>query len=148
MQGLPQLGVVQGQIPRQRVERGTGPPGDMSQGALHLVYQRSDVTDITGIAHRQLRSEDEARSGLGDNPRLATKLGGAVALAFADRGDGGIVGIDDFTASQGLAVREAPGLGSNLLMGDKGKSQRRVPARPLVCRQLGGALHLRLGGLR
>ena len=116
--------------------RGSGPRGDMGERGLHLVHQGQDVADITGIAHRQLRGEHEARGGLGDNPRLAAKLGGAVTLAFADRGNGGIVGIDDFTAGQGLAVREATGLGGNLLMGAEGERQRGVPARPLVFRQL------------
>ena len=148
MQGLPQFGVVERQIAGERVDRGSGPRGDVRERRLHLVHQRHDVAAITGIAHRQLRGEHEACGGLADNPRLAAKLGGAVTLAFADRGDGGIVGIDDFTAGQGLAVGEATGLGSDLLMGDEGESQRGVPARPLVCRQRGGGLDLRLGSLR
>ena len=119
----------------------------MEHAVCTLVDQRQDVADITGIAHGQLRGEHEARGGLGDNSRFAAKLGRAVALAFADRGNGGIVGIDDFTAGQGLAVGEVPRLGGDLLMGGQGRGQRGVPARPLVRRQLGGALYLRLRGL-
>jgi hypothetical protein len=56
--------------------------------------------------------------------------------------------MDDFTAGQRLAVGEATGLAGNLLMGDEGESQGGVPTRPLVCRQRGGGLDLRLGSLR
>ena len=117
-------------------------------GRLHFVDQGQHIADITGIPHRQLHGEDEARGGLGDNARFAAKLGGAVALAFANGGNGGIVGIDDFTLGQGLALGEAPGLGGDLLMGDKGHGQLGVQARPLLLGQLRGALHLRLRGPR
>jgi hypothetical protein len=39
-------------------------------------------------------------------------------------------------------------LGGDLLKGPQGQGQRGVPARPLLCRQCGGALALRLGALR
>ena len=110
--------------------RGSRPRGDACTGGLDLVDQGQDVADITGIAHRQPRGEHEARGGLGENPGLAAKLGGAVALAFADRGNGGIVGIDDFTAGQGLAVGEAARLGDNLLMGDRGRASAWCPSAP------------------
>jgi hypothetical protein len=45
-------------------------------------------------------------------------------------------------------VGETTRLSGNLLMGDEGESQGGVPARPLVCRQRGGGLDLRLGSLR
>ena len=56
--------------------------------------------------------------------------------------------MDDFTARQRFAVGEAPRWGDELLMGHQGQGQRRVPACPLLCRQCGGALPLRLGALR
>ena len=92
-----------------------------------------------GIAHGQLPGEHEARGGRGDDPRFAPKLGRAVALAFTDRGNGGIVDIDDFTAGQGLAVGETPRLGDELLMGGQGAGQGRVPALALLRGQRGGA---------
>ena len=148
VQTCSQGGVVYGQVPGQRVDARSSPRGDTRTGGLDQVDQGQDVADITGIAHRQPGRKHKAGGGLGEKTGLAAKLGGAVTLAFADRGNGGIVGIDDFTPRQGLAVGEAARLGDNLLMGDESESQRGVPARPLVCRQLGGALDLRLGGVR
>ena len=105
MQRLPQLGVIQGQIPGQRVDGQRGAAGDLAQGVLHFVDQGHHIAGVRGIPHRQRKGEDEARGGLGDNAGFAAKLGGAVALAFANGGNRGIVGIDDFT----LASRACPG---------------------------------------
>ena len=130
------LGSFRARSPASEWMARSRPRGDARTGGLDLVDQGHDIAGITGIPHRQPRRKHEAGGGLGDNPRLAAKLGGAVALAFADRGNGGIIGIDDFTVRQGLAVGEAAGLGGDLLMGGEGHGQRGVPARPLVFRQL------------
>ena len=100
---FPQLGVIQGQIPRQRVDRRRGArSATRPRALLHFIDQGHHIAGIAGIPDRQLKGEDEARGGLGDNPRFAAKLGRAVALAFANGGDRGIVGIDNFALAQGL----------------------------------------------
>src|SRR4051812_37956687 len=96
VQGLPQGGIVQGQIPSQGVDGQGGTAGGPAQGGLHFIEQGHHIAGITGIPDRQRKGEDEARGGLGDNPGLTTELCGAVALAFANGGDRGIVGIDNF----------------------------------------------------
>ena len=148
VQCLAQFGVVERQIAREGVNGGHERGGDLRQRRLDFGDQGEHVAAITGIAHRQMSGEHEAGGGLPDKARFAPKLGGTVTLAFADRSDGGIVGVDDFAAGQRLAVGEPPRLGHDLLMGGKGHGQPGVPARSLRGRQRDGALELRLGGLR
>src|SRR5215475_1208085 len=146
MQCLRQLGVVQGQIPGQRVDGWRGASGDLLQGVLHFVNQGQHIAGISGIPYRQLKGEDEARGRLGDNAGFAAKLGGAITLAFADRGNREIVRIDDFTVGQRLALSEAAGLGGDLLVGRESRLELGVQACPLVCGQMRGALYARLRG--
>ena len=89
VQRLTQSGVIQRQIAGQRVDSRDGARPDPSDRLLHLVDQGLHITGITGMAHGQLQRKDEARRWLGDNPRFAAELGGAVAFALADRGNGG-----------------------------------------------------------
>ena len=117
-------------------------------GVLHFGDQGHHIAGVSGIPHRQRKGEDEARGGLGDKPGLAAKLGGAVALALANRGNRGIVGIDDFTLGQEFALGESTGLGGNLLMGGESAAELGVQALPLLCGQLHRALHALLGGPR
>jgi len=147
VQLLPQRGVVDGQVSCQRMDGRGRARGDLGTRGLGLVDQRLDIADITGITHGQPRGKDKPRRGLTENPGLAPKLGGTVTLAFANRGKGGIVGIDNFTLCQRLAVRQPPRLADNLLMGLQRERQGDVPAGLLVLGQLGRGLHLRLGGL-
>ena len=70
----------------------------------HLVDQGLHVTGITGMAHRQMQSPDEACRRLGDAPGLAPNLHGAMAFALAHGGHGGIIRIDDDSWHRGLAV--------------------------------------------
>ncbi len=99
----------------------SSPRGDTRTGGLDQVDQGQDVADITGIAHGQPGRKHKAGGGLGEKTGLAAKLGGAVTLAFADRGNGGMVGIGNFTGRQGFAVGEASGLGHDLVMGGGGR---------------------------
>jgi hypothetical protein len=114
---------------------------------LYLIDQRHDVAGITGITHGQVHGKNEAGGGLSDDAGLAAKLGGTVALAFTDGGNGGIVGIDNFAAGQDLAVGETARLGDDLLMSREGEGQRGVPACPLLLRQR-RTLEMGLRGLR
>ena len=137
VQYLTQLGVVQGQLPRQRVDRQRGAAGgDSAQGVLHFIDQGHHRAGSTGIPDRQRKGEKEARGGLSDKARLAAKLRGAVALAFANGGKRGIIGIDNFTLGQGLAVGEPAGLGGDLLMSGEGCAELGGQAPLLVCCQV------------
>ena len=94
------------------MDGGDGVFGGLLQGALHFVDQGDHIAGIRGIPHRQRKGEDEAQRA-GDQAGFSPKLGGAVALAFANGGNGGIVGIDDFTLPEGLAVGQSAGLGGD-----------------------------------
>ena len=60
--------------------------------------------------------KDKARHGVRRDPRLATKLPWAIALAFEDGSDGEIVGIDEFTVTEFVALGEACGLRADVRM--------------------------------
>ena len=148
MRRFTQLGVIQGQIPGQRVDGGRGASGDLAQGVLHFVDQGDHIARITGVAHGQMQSKDEAGGWLSNNPGLAAKLGGAVALAFANGGNGGIVGINNFTLGQDLAIGKPAGLGKDLVMGCESAGELSAQAPLLVLRQVRRALHALLRGPR
>lgn len=85
-------------------------------GLLDFVEQRQDVAHITRIAlGRQVR-KDKTRGGFRDDPRLAATWRRTIALAFEHRGNRGVVGIDHFAMTQGLALGELCGLLANLLV--------------------------------
>src|SRR5215472_6225677 len=104
-------------------------PGD---GVLHFVNQGLHILDVTGIPHGQRQGKDEAGRWLGDNPGLAAELGGAMAFAFANGRNRGIVGVDDFAVAQRLALRQPTGWGGDPLMGLERGREPGVQARPLV----------------
>ena len=136
MQRLTQGGVIERQIARQRVDGRGGARRDPGDRLLHFVDQGLHITGVTGIPHGQMQGKDKARRWLGDNPRLAAKLGGAIAFAFANGRNGGIVGVDDFAVGQRLALRQPAGLVFDPLMGLERSRELGVQARPLVLRQL------------
>src|SRR6266850_8318017 len=148
MQCRAQRGVIESQIARQRVDGRGGPTRDLGYSDLHFVNQGQHRAGITGVTHGQMQGKDEAGGWFGNNPGLAAKLGGAVALAFANGGNRGIVGIDNFTLGQGFAVGEPTGLGGDLVMGCEGSFELGVQALPLALSQLRRALHVRLRGPR
>jgi hypothetical protein len=55
-------------------------------------------------------SQDEAGRGLGDNARLAAKLGRAITFTLANGRNGGIVCIDNFAMGQRLALSQPTGV--------------------------------------
>ena len=67
------------------------------------------------IASKPLRKE-KARGRVRRDTRLATKLRGAIALAFENGRDGEIVGIDEFTVAEFFALGEPCGLLADVLM--------------------------------
>ena len=108
---------------------------DPSDRLLHLVDQGLHITGITGIAHGQMQGKDEARRWLGDNPRFAAELGGAVAFARADGRNGGIVRVDNLTVGQGLALRQSAGLVCDPVMRLQSGRKLGVQTRLLGLRQ-------------
>src|SRR5215211_5355960 len=146
VQRLTQGGVIERQIAGQRVDGRSGGRRHMSDRLLHLGDQGLHITGVTGITHGQMQGKDEASGWLGNNPRLAAKLRGAVAFAFADGRNGGVVGVDNFTVGQGLALGEPAGLVCDPVMGIEGGRELGVQACPLVRRQLHRAVQARLGG--
>lgn len=120
VQRLTQLHVVEGQVARHRMDRQGGLPRDPCDGLLDFVDQRQRIAGITGIAHRQVESQDKTRCRLGDDARLPTALDWAVALAFENGGNGEIIGTHNFALTLLLALGQLTRLFINLLMGLKG----------------------------
>ena len=75
---------------------------------------------ITGVSYRQMRSKDEPRGWFGNNAGFSTKLGGTIALAFANRRNRPIIRINDFALRQRFALGEAPRLVLDQLVGLEG----------------------------
>lgn len=140
MKRLSQGRVIDAKIPSDRVDRGRLWPADPCDSVLDLVKQGQDIAGIARIAHRDSGGKDKARRGFRQQAGLATKLGRAIALALHHWGNGGIVGIDDFTVGQLLALGQPSGLGADLLMRLLGCAQCACQALPLGCAQMGRLL--------
>ena len=108
MQCLTQGRVIDPKIPRHRVDPEPRGRADTVDGALDLVKQGQHIAGIARIALGHTIGKDKARGRFRHNTGLSTKLGGAIALPFEDGGNGGIVGIDDFTVAEFLALGEPP----------------------------------------
>jgi hypothetical protein len=74
---------------------------------LYPVKQGQHIARVTGIARGHLVGKDKARRGLRQDAGLAAKLRRAIAFAFDDGGNGGVIGIDDFAVGQFFALRQA-----------------------------------------
>ena len=96
---------------------------DTVDGALDLVEPGEHLAGIARMTRGHTIGNDQARGRLRHNARFAAKLRRAIALPFDDGGNGGIVGIDDFTVAELLALGEAPRLRADVLLG----LPRRVP---------------------
>ena len=90
---------------------------DTVDGALDLVEQGQHIAGIARITLGHTIGKDKARGRLRHNARFAAKLSRAIALPFDDGGNGGIVGIDDFTVAELLALRESLRLLTDVLLG-------------------------------
>jgi len=107
MQSLTQLGVIDPQVPTEGDDPQTLWGSDPLHGVLHLVERGQHIARVTGIARRHLVGKDKARSGLRQDAGLAAKLRRAIALAFDNGGNGGVIGIDDFAVGRLFALCEA-----------------------------------------
>lgn len=145
VQCLTQCRVVEGHIASQRVDSQGMPTCHLRDGMLYFVDQGQHITIITGVPYRKMGGKDETRGGLGNNAGFAAKLGRTIALAFANRRNGAIVGIDNFTRGQRLAMGEAPRLVLNQLMRLDGCGEGSGQARVLARREPRSVLQNALG---
>ena len=139
MKSLTEDGVIDAEIPGQRMDGWPLWPHKACDSLIDVVEQGQHIAGITGIAHGCTGGKDEACGGLREDAGFATELGWAIALAFHNGGNRGIVGIDDFTVTQTLALGQAARLLADLVMRFDGGAQ-------IACQALlsGGA---QMGGL-
>lgn len=146
VQGLTQRGIIERSIAGQRVEGGSGVRRAPTDCLLHVVDQGLHVADVTGVSHGQMQAKDEARRWLGNHAGFAAKLGGAVALPFANGRNGRIVHVDNFAVGQRLALREPAGLVCNSVMRLDRGGELGIQACPLLLRQRRCPMQTLLGG--
>ena len=89
---------------------------DTLDGLLDFVNQRQDIALITRIALGRAVGKDIPCGRFRDDARLTTELSWTIALAFDNRGNGRVVGIDHFKVIQFLALREVFGWFADVLM--------------------------------
>ena len=136
--GLTPLGVVDPQITAQRVEPQALAAGDQVNGVLHLVEPGQHRARIAGIARGHPIGEEKAGSGLGQDASFAPKLGRAIAFAFHDGGNGGVIRIHDFALGKLFTLGQAPRLLGDLPMRVAGSCQ--VTTQALTLRLTEGAV--------
>src|SRR5882724_793025 len=100
------------------------------------------------MAHRQVQGKDEASCRLGDDPGRAAELGEAMAFALANRGNRGIVGVNDLAMGQGLALGQSSRLTFDPVMRLERSRELGVQTRLLVRRQWRRTMQVFLGGPR
>ena len=91
--------------------------------------------------------KDKAGSGLGQDASFATKLGRAIAFAFHDGGNGGVIRIHDVALGQLFALGQAPRLLGDLPMRVAGGCQVTTQALTLRLTQGVGLMQARWGVL-
>ena len=116
MEGLTQDGIIEAQITRHRVYLALWSCLDPVDGALDLVEQGQHITRITRIALGHEVGKDKTGRGFRGDAGLSAKLRRAIALAFDNGGNGGIVGIDQFTVAELLALGQPGGLFTDVVM--------------------------------
>ena len=89
---------------------------DPLYGPLDLVKQGQYITRITRIPWGHEGGEDKTGRGFRCDAGLSAKLCRAIALAFDNRSNGGIVGIDQFTMAELVAVGKPCGLLPDVFM--------------------------------
>src|SRR5215813_702912 len=99
-------------------------PRDPCDGRVDFVHERHDVAGIARIPCRHAVRKDKARGWVRCDTGLPAKLGGTIALAFDDGRNGEIVGIDQFTVPQFLALSEPSGLLADVRMTVQGRLER------------------------
>ena len=106
MERLTQRLVIDAQVTRHRVD----PESLRCLGAfdslLDFVKEGQHRAGISRIALGHLVCKEKACGRVRRDARLTPKLRGAIALAFENRRDGEIVGLDEFTVTEFFALGE------------------------------------------
>ncbi len=97
MERLTQHCVIEAQITRHRVDMAPWSCLDALDGPLDLVEQGQHIPGIARIALGHKVGKEETRGRFRDDTGLSAKLRRAIALAFDNGSNRGIVGIDKFT---------------------------------------------------
>jgi hypothetical protein len=123
MESLTQHRVIDTQITRHRVDMVPWPCLDALGGPLDLVEQGQHITGIARIALGDKVGKDKTGGRFRDDTGLSAKLGRAIAFAFDNGSNRGIVGIDQFKVAELLAMGEPCGLLADVLMGAHRRAQ-------------------------
>ncbi len=100
------------------------PCPDALGGTLDLVEQGQHIPGIARVALRHKVGKDKTGRWFRHDAGLSTKLRRAITLAFENRRNGRIVGIDKFTVAELFALGEPLGLPTDVLMGAQPRGQR------------------------
>jgi hypothetical protein len=145
MQSLTDDGIVEAQITCKRMNAPLGSLLDTLGGLLDFVDQRQDIARVTRIALWRAVGKDITRGGFRDDPRLTADLSRTIALAFDNRSNGRVVGIDHFKVTQLLALGEVFGLFADVLMMTHGGGEGLAEPLTLRLTPRRGVLKARLG---
>ena len=140
MERLTQRFVIDAEVTRHRVDPESLRWLDAFNRPLDLGKEGQDIAGIVRIPLGHPVGKEKARGRVRRDTGLATKLRGAIALAFEDGRDGEIVGIDEFTVLEFFALGEPCGLLTDVLI----VVHRRGERRGETC-ALGVAQRCRLG---
>src|SRR5262249_45910987 len=104
MEGLSYDGIMEPQVTRHRGYLTLWSCLAPLYGLLDLVKQGQHITWITRITLRYEVGKDKTRRGFGGEAGLSPKLRRAIALAFDNGSNGEIIGVDQFTVAELLAM--------------------------------------------
>ena len=110
MEGMTHLRVADAQVTCHRVHLARRPCPDALVGLLDFVDQRQHRAGVARIALGYKGSEEKTGRGFRDDAGLSATLRRAIALAFEQRGNGGIRGIDQFAVAALLALGQLGGV--------------------------------------
>ena len=129
MQRLAYRRIIDPEIARHRVDLPALASANPVDGPLDLIEQGDHITGIVRIAGWYPGGKDKAGGGFRHEAGFAPKLGRAIALPFEDGSNGQIVGIDEFTVAELLALGQPARLLADLRLGGQGAAQ--LPGQPL-----------------
>jgi hypothetical protein len=107
VQRLTEDGVVDAEIPGQRMDGWPLWPAESFDGLVDVVEQGHHRAGIARMAHGCTGGKDQAAGRLREDAGLPTKLGRAIPLPFDERSNGGIEGIDDCMVVQPFALDQS-----------------------------------------
>ena len=101
---------MKAEVPRHRLDPEALRGLDACNRVLDFGQEGQNIAEIARISRGDPIRKDKAGRRLRRDAGLAAKLRGTIALAFEDGRNGQVVGIDQFTVTQFLAVGEPCGL--------------------------------------